>query len=713
VFTVILTLLVSGPMAAQQEAESSEAFIDSLIKQLTIEEKVALCHGHALFSSPGVERLGIPELQMLDGPHGIRPELKRHSWDHAGWTTDSATAFPSLTCLAATFDPDLALRYGQALGAEARYRKKDVLLAPGVNIYRSPLNGRNFEYMGEDPLLAGTMAVSYIQGVQANGVAACVKHFALNNQEIGRHHINVEVTDRALHEIYLPAFKRAVQEGGVWTLMGAYNKYENTHCCHNNYLLNDILKNEWGFDGVVISDWGGTHNSREAILNGLDIEMGSNASYDRYYMAKPFLKLLGENEVAESVLDDKVRRILRLMTRTTLSDERSEGAMTTPEHVRTAYDVASAGMVLLKNDGAFFPLNPDLEMTIAVIGENATRPMAAGGGSAELKAKYEVSPLEGIQEKFPRARIKYAQGYKAHAPAEKQMPKWKSENKKLRMEAIQKANGADVVLFIGGLNKNKEQDHEDSDRNSLELPFQQDKLIDELLDLNPRTGVILVSGNAVGMPWIHEAPAVLQAWYGGSEAGNALADILCGNVNPSGKLPFTFPVELTDNAAHHFGSTSYPGNGTEVQYKEDILVGYRWHETKAIKPLFAFGHGLSYTSFELTEAQTERKNYGSGDTIRLRVKVANTGERSGTETVQAYIGKPTSSVKRAIKELKGFEKVFLEPNEQAAAEFSISINDLAYYDEDLAEWKLEKGDYIIYVGNASDNISKEVMITVE
>lgn len=691
-----------------------ETRIDSILTLLTLEEKVAMCHAQSQFSSPGVPRLGIPELWMSDGPHGIRGEINWSNWDYSGWTNDYITAFPALTCLAATFNPSLSKQYGISIGEEARYRKKDVLLGPGVNIYRTPLNGRNFEYMGEDPYLASVMVVPYIKGVQQNGVAACVKHYALNNQELWRGHINVEVSDRALHEIYLPAFKAAVKEGNAWSIMGSYNQFRGEHCSHNDLLLNQILKKDWGFEGVVISDWGGTHDTKQAALNGLDIEMGSpidkqtssRLAFDVNFLGQPFLELLKNDNIDKSILNDKVRRILRLMMRTTLNTERPFGRINNKEHLQVSREIATEGIVLLKNENDFFPINPSQKITIAVIGENAIKPMTIGGGSSELKADFEISALEGLQKRYKNATIIYSIGYSSENLKEGEMAS-------LNNEAIETASKADLVLFFGGLNKNKGQDCEDGDRQELNLPYNQDYLISEILKVNANIGIVLVSGNAVSMPWISRVKAVMQTWYLGSEAGHAIADIISGDVNPSGKLPFSFPVKLTDNAAHFYGEISYPGDGKTQYYKDDIFVGYRWHDTKNIKPLFSFGHGLSYTSFKLSDIKTNKKTYTVTDSINIKVKLTNIGNMDGSEVVQVYIGKPESKVTRALKELKGFKKIFLRKSEHSIINIPINVASLSFYDASISNWNLEKGDYIIYIGNASNNISKKISITIE
>lgn len=715
-------LVLSTKAQENKNSTSIEAKVESIISTLTLEEKVALCHAQSKFSSPGVERLGIPELWMSDGPHGVRGEINWDNWGYANWANDSITAFPALTCLASTFNPKLAKDYGISIGEEARYRKKDVLLGPGVNMYRTPLNGRNFEYMGEDPFLASKMVIPYIQGVQQNGVAACVKHYALNNQELGRNHINVEVSDRALHEIYLPAFKAAVTEGKVWSIMGAYNQFRGQFCCHNELLLNKILKKDWNFDGVVISDWGGTHNTKLAALNGLDLEMGtgtdgltssSKNAYNSYYLANPFLKMLKSGEIKEEVINDKVRRILLLMFRTNMNPNRTLGRINNQEHLDVARKIAGEGIVLLKNESSFFPINASKKTTIAVIGENATKSMTLGGGSSELKALSEITPLEGLKNRYKNATIIHAMGY-ASGPSSygKVIPSSFDANK-LKKEAIEAASKADIVLFFGGLNKNHLQDCEGVDRKEYKLPFGQEELLNELLKVNSNLAVVLVSGNAVEMPWISNVKAIMQTWYLGSVAGDAIADVISGDINPSGKLPFSFPKKLSDNAAHSFGELSYPGDKVNQYYKEDILVGYRWHDTKKIKPLFAFGEGMSYTKFELSKLDSDKKVYSKDEAITITGTVSNKGNLDGAEVVQVYIGKLNSKVSRAEKELKGFQKVEVKKGENATFKISIDTNSLCFYDETISNWNLEKGDYMIYIGNSSANISKKIKITIQ
>ena len=554
------------------------------------------------------------------------------------------------------------------------------------------------------------------------GVAACVKHFALNNQERWRDVINVEVNDRTLYEIYLPAFKAAVMEAGVWSIMGAYNKFRGQYACHNELLLNKILKQDWGFDGVVISDWSGAHSTLEAALYGLDLEMGTGTDglgtttdnhYEQYYLAKPFLKALKSGEIAISYVDDKVRRILRLMLRTNLNPHKPLGSLNTKKHQRVARKVGTQGMVLLKNKNNFFPIHDQKNTVIAVIGENATRNMTAGGGSSELKPQFEISPLEGLKQRYKNATVIHTMGFESGPSVYDQVIPGKLDADSLKLKAIAFAKKADVVLFVGGLNKSHHQDSEGDDRLQFELPFGQETLLNEIHQVNKNLGMLLLTGNAVEMPWLKNVNGLLQTWYLGSMAGHAIADVVSGAVNPSGKLPFSFPKKLKDNAAHYFGGLSYPGDGVNQYYKEGILVGYRWHDTKGIKPLYAFGHGLSYTNFKITNVKVDKQRYSPTDTIAISCVVENTGSRNGAEVVQVYIGKPDSKVKRALKELKGFEKVAVPRGASKTVCINIPASTLAFYDESRAEWNLERGAYMLFVGNASDNISKEIKIFLE
>lgn len=729
-------LLLPAFAQAQQEvpvyldnSKPVEERVEDALSRLTLEEKVALTHAQSKFCSPGVARLGIPEFWMTDGPHGIRPEVLWDEWEQAEWTNDSCVAFPALTCLAATWNPQIALLYGKNIGEEARYRNKTVLLGPGVNIYRSPLNGRNFEYMGEDPYLAGKMVIPYIQGVQQNGVAACVKHYALNNQEVNRHTTNVIVDDRALHEIYLPAFKAAVQEGKTWAIMGSYNLYKDQHGCHNQYLLNDILKGEWGFDGVVVSDWGGVHNTQEAITNGLDMEFGSwtnglsngaSNAYDNYYLANPYLQLIREGKVGTKELDDKVRRILRLAYRTNMDRNRPYGALCSEAHFAAARQIGEEGIVLLQNKNNVLPIDLSRAKKIAVIGENAIKMMTVGGGSSSLKVKYELSPLDGIRKRVGnQAEVVYARGYVGDPSGEYNGVKSGQDlednrsPEELLAEAVAVAREADYVIFIGGLNKSAHQDCEDADRKELGLSYGQDQVIEALAQVNKNLIMVNISGNAISMPWVKEVPAIVQAWYLGSEAGSAIASVLVGDVNPSGKLPFTFPVALQDVGAHKLGE--YPGtprnDGSRIvdqKYNEGIFVGYRWADKQKAKPLFSFGHGLSYTTFEYGKVTADKKTIAQGEPITFTLTVRNTGNREGAEVVQLYISDKKSSLPRPVKELKGFQKVYLQPGEEKQVSFTIGTDALSFFDDGKHEWVAEPGQFETLIGASATDIRSKV-----
>lgn len=735
-----LLLIVALPIVAQTPIylnadKPIEERVKDALGRMTLEEKIKVIHAQSKFSSAGVPRLGIPELWATDGPHGIRPEVLWDEWDQAGWTNDSCMAYPALTCLSATWNPNMAYLYGKSIGEEARYREKDILLGPGVNIYRTPLNGRNFEYMGEDPYLSSMMVAPYVKGVQENGVAACVKHYALNNQEINRHTTNVHLSDRALYEIYLPAFKAAVQKGGAWSIMGAYNLYQGEHACQNKRLLKDILREEWKFDGVVVSDWGGVHNTEQAIYNGLDLEFGSwtnglsagtSHAYDNYFLAFPYLNLIKEGKVGTKELDEKVSNILRLIFRTAMNSNKPFGSLTSPEHGQAARRIGEEGIVLLQNKGNLLPIDLSKTKKIVVIGENAIKKMTVGGGSSSLKVKYEISPLEGLKRRIGmQAEVIYARGYVGDPTGEYNGVKTgqdliddRSEDE-LLTEALEKAKDADYVLFFGGLNKSNHQDCEDSDRVSLEMPYAQNRVISELAKVNKHLIVVHISGNAVSMPWVNEVPAIVQGWYLGSEAGSALASVLVGDVNPSGKLPFTFPIKLNDIGAHILGD--FPGNREELSqstyrgdtineiYREDIFVGYRWVDKEKIAPLFPFGHGLSYTTFSYGKPSVDKKTMKIEDTISFTIRVKNIGNREGQEVVQLYISDLKSSLPRPIKELKGFKKIALSPGEEKTVTLTIDKEALSFFDDVRHEWVAEPGLFKAMIGSSSGDIKGSVV----
>lgn len=709
-----------------------EQRVEDALSRMTMAEKVGIIHAQSKFSSPGVPRLGIPGLWATDGPHGIRPDVLWDEWEQAGATNDSCVAFPALTCLAATWNPEMALLYGQSIGEEARYRNKNVLLGPGVNIYRTPLNGRNFEYMGEDPLLASKIVVPYVEGVQQNGVATCVKHYALNNQEADRDHVDVRVDDRTLHEIYLPAFRAAVVDGGAWSIMPGYNKYDGEHACENGVLLLDILKGDWGFDGVAISDWGAVHNTEKVAANGLDMEFGSwtnglnwgaSNAYDQYYLAKPYLKMLEEGKLPVADLDDRARRVLRLIMRTEMNRNRPYGSLNSDEHYAAARRIGGEGIVLLKNERNLLPILPNNVKKLLVVGENAVKMMTVGGGSSSLKVQRETLPLDGIRKLAEEKGIEviYERGYVGDVTGEYNGVKTGQDLNDSRSagqliaDAVKAARDVDAVIFIGGLNKSDHQDAEGVDRTQYSLPYGQDDVIEALAAANPNLVVVGLTGNAYAMPWLDKVPAVVQGWYIGSEAGNALADVVFGDVNPSGKLPMTFAVALEDYAPHASGDEEmYPGKDGIVRYKEGLGVGYRHTDSlDASRVNFPFGHGLSYTAFTLGDIKVEQGDIANDGVLTLRVPVTNTGSREGAEVVQVYVSDKEASVVRPVKELKGFVKVSVAPGETAEAVVTLGKEAFAFYDAATHQWRIEPGDFELLIGNSSGNITARYPIHLE
>ena len=746
---IVMSALLLGASAATQaqslpkyldENIPVEQRIDDALSRMTLDEKIAVIHAQSKFSSPGVKRLGFPDLWTDDGPHGVRPDVLWDEWVQAGQTNDSCVAFPALTCLAATWNPAMASLYGTSLAEEALYRNKNVILGPGVNINRTPLGGRNFEYMGEDPYLASQMVVPYVQGLQSKGVASCVKHYALNNDEEYRHQVNVIVSDRALHEIYLPAFRAAVQEGGAWAIMGAYNLYKDQHNCHNNILLNKILKHDWGFDGVVISDWGGCHDTDEAVTNGLDLEfgtwtdgltMGRTNAYDSYHMAEAYKQAIKAGKFTTKELDEKVRRVLRLFYRTTMNKNKPYGFLCSEAHYDAARKIAQEGIVLLKNDalkGAapLLPLDKSKAQRILVVGENAIKMMTVGGGSSSLKVQHEILPLDGLTSAISHqtipaiaptrslSSIDFARGYVGDTiqsfdgvTVGRSLQEARTQAE-LTAEAVEKAKQADVVIFFGGLNKSDFQDCEGHDRKQYDLPYGQNELIEALVAVNPRLVYVNISGNAVAMPFANKVPAILQAWFLGSEAGNAIADVLFGEVNPSGKLPYTWYQRLDDCGAHAL--KAFPGTWRDdykiidEEYKEGIFVGYRWADKQKIRPLYAFGHGLSYTTFKIGKAAADKQELTTDDKITFTVPVTNTGNVAGAETIQLYVSDLKASVERPMKELKAFRKVFLLPGETQQVSLTIDKSALSFYNDQTGQWTAEPGEFKALIGTSSKNI---------
>lgn len=813
--------------------------VENLLRQMTLEEKVAMCHANTPFTSAGCPRLNIPDCVMSDGPHGVREESIPGTYTPAGRLDDGSTALPTGIGLAATWNTDLARRFGAVLGAEAAERGKHVILGPAVNMQRTPLCGRSFEYLGEDPWLAGRIAVEVIRGTQSQGVAACVKHFALNNQELDRLHVNVEVDERALMEIYLPAFEAAVREGGVLTVMGAYNKLRGRHCCHHDWLLDVLLNGEWRFTGLVVSDWGAVHDTTESAESGLDIEMGGGHDYRKYYLADAYLAGLKEGRYPVEKLDDKVRRILRVLDAIGVlpgGKGLARGARNTPEHRAVARAVAAEGIVLLKNAGAQLPLDFTRIKTLAVIGDNATARHCNGGGSSNVKPVHEVTPLEGLQVALgDRVRITHSPGYPdsdlgSHIPTnllgvtdvagirgwrkewydnrgckgepllaetvptvavdQRQLPaqvaasgheisvRWMAtftpsvsgeylfnlrgtdwsalfvddrivhslcspepatESRRVEMEAgrtyklrvvsvLKRAGGflqfgfrapgetakaggaldravdaareADAVIFFGGLNH--QYDTEGMDRPDLRLPAPQDELIEALAKVHPNLVVVLLGSGCVEMPWLDRVPTVVQAWYPGQEGGHALADVLTGAVNPSGRLPVTWPRCLADTPVARYGDYA----AGAVTYREGLMVGYRHYDTHAVAPLFPFGHGLSYTAFDWSDLRIETVSGGDDLRVRVRCTVRNTGDRAGAEVVQCYVADPECSVPRPAKELKAFRKVFLRAGESTEVAMELDRRSFAFWLPGQG-WVVEPGRFRILLAASAGDIRLE------
>ena len=721
---LFLNAAAASSQVTDKEKVQMEKRIEKLIKKMTLEEKVGLLHGNSKFYVAGVERLGIPEWSLSDGPHGVRAEINRHDWAYAGWTNDSASYFPTGTAFAAAWNPELAYRRGEVLGEEARWRKKDVLLGPGVNIIRSPLCGRNFEYMSEDPYMNSVLAVAYIKGLQSRDVACSVKHFAVNNQETNRTTVDVECSERALREIYLPAFKAAVQEGGALTVMAAYNKFRGEFCAENNYLVRKILRNEWGFDGVYVTDWGAAHSTVPSMEAGLDLEMGTLIDkYEDWYYANPLIEAVKSGKVPMSLVDEKVGDVLRVMIKTNVLDPKKRfgpGSMNTKEHQQATYDAAAEAIVLLKNQNNLLPLDFSSIKSLAVIGDNATRKHSNGGLSSEIKAVYEVTPLEALRAKWgDKVDIRFAQGYEKlstfvegsnNGQSSGTFSSKTQESDALLKEAVEVARTSDVALLVCGLNH--DYDTESFDRLNMDIPYGQVELIQEVVKANPRTIVVMIAGSPLNMAAVDIcSPAIVWAWFNGMEGGNALVDVLSGKVNPSGKMPFTTPVSLDQSPAHALGN--FPGRDLKVNYEEDILVGYRWFDTKGLPVVYPFGYGLSYTTFNYSNLNTDKKTYDQADTIQATFTLTNTGDREGAEVAQLYVSDPVCSVMRPVKELKGFKKVFLKPGESRRITLDIPVSSLAFYSEVQSQFVVEPGEFILQLGASTSDIKQKISIDVK
>ena len=696
--------------------------IDSIISQMTLEEKSGMLHGTSMFTTAGVERLGVPELKMADGPLGVREEISRSSWAPAGLDNDYATYYPAGGGLSATWNPDLAYLFGNSVGEESRARNKDVLLSPAINIIRTPLGGRTYEYFTEDPFLNKKLTVPFIVGLQENDVAACVKHYAANNQETNRDFVDVQIDERTLREIYLPVFEAAVTEAKAYSMMGAYNKFRGEYLCENSYMLNNVLREEWGFEGVVISDWAAVHTTVNSLKSGLDIEMGTPKPFNQFFLGDLLIDAVKTGKISEAEIDIHVKRILQLMytLKSMGGQERTKGSINTEAHFKDAYDVAAESVVLLKNDKNLLPINTSNIKSIAVIGANATKKNALGGFGAGVKTKKEVTPLEGLRARLPESiEINFAEGYKErYAPKKEAIFGDVTQERtgtiddldpELVEEALNAAKNADVTIIFAGSNRDYET--EASDRVDLALPFGQDKLIEKVLEINPNAIVVMIAGAPFDINSIKQkSSALVWSWFNGSEGGNALADVLLGNVNPSGKLPWTMPKTLNDSPAH--ATNSFPGDEV-VSYDEGILVGYRWFDTKNVEPLYPFGYGLSYTSFDIKNVRADKDgSFSQSDTILISVDIENTGNSNGKEVVQLYTAKKDSEVERAAQELKGFEKVMVKAGQTVTATIAVPVKELAYYNVEKKSWVVESGTYFIKIGNSSRNLKEEISIRV-
>jgi beta-glucosidase len=688
------------------QENTTEARIDSLINIMTIEEKVSMIHASSSFTNGGVERLGIPELIMSDGPHGVRHEHGR-DWEKDENVLDSGTYLPVGTALAATWNPDLGYKFGTVLGSEANFRGKDIILGPGLNIIRSPLNGRNFEYLSEDPYLNSRMVVGYVKGVQDQGIAVSIKHYIANSLEYDREMVNVEMSERAFREIYLPGFKAAIQEGGALTVMAAYNKFRGIYCAHSSYLLDEVLRDELGFQGLVISDWSAVKSTMESVNVGMDIEMGTDlkmsrngeeVDFGKFYMGDTVVTLVKNGVVAESKIDDKVRNILRVMFKINKFGGRKPGAYNTIEHQEIARQIADEAIVLLKNENVL-PLQKTNIKKLAVVGANAVHKHAGAGGSSQVKAYYEVTPLQGLQNLVAdNVIIEYSKGY--------EIVREGGTNAQLIEEAVKAVKGADAAIYVGGWVHGYSDDWNDNaydaefvDKPNMMLPFGQDELIQALLKANPNTIIVLAGGGPIDMrAWQNDAKGIVQAWYTGMEGGNALASILFGDLNPSGKLPMTFPKKLADSPAHSLAK--YPDENLLIDHKEDIYVGYRYFDTYDVEPAFAFGHGLSYTSFDYGDLVIDK----NGNVVTISLQVSNTGQVAGADVVQIYVKDEESSLQRPEKELKAFQKVMLEPGSSTTVTFELSEEAFRYYDDIKMAWILEPGSFTISAGSSSRDI---------
>ena len=733
----------------------NEKRISEIIGKMTLEEKIEMLHGKHYFTSEGVAAQGIADMNYADGPFGIREEMEPLSWNPLHWTTDSATFFPTGSALAATWSPELAYKYGTGMAREARLRGKDMILGPAINIQRIPTGGRTYEYLSEDPYLSSVLSVGYTRGVQDNGVAVCVKHFALNNQETNRGSVNVIVSPRAMREIYLPPFEATVVEGNAFGVMAAYNKINGTWCAENPVLLDQILRKDWGFKGMVISDWGGTHSTVGSVTAGLNVEMPS-----KDYMGQALLDSVKAGVVSEKVIDQRVREILRvrLAVEPVPADKANKVMTAQPEDAQITYEVASQSVVLLKNQNDLLPIDLSKVKKIAVIGDNADKKMANGGVGAGVKALYEITPLAGLKNRIgDNAQIVYAQGYTSQqarggfggfggfgrrggAPAATSKPD--DTAAKLKDEAVKAAKGADLVLFIGG--DNRQHETEGSDRRSMDLPYNQEDVLEAVAAVNPNVVFIAVAGAPVDLNRVQACcPAIVQSWFNGTEGGNALADILLGKISPSGRLPFSYPIKLEDSPAYATGSfpqTDAPinqdvfvslvqkddkaeemlkgatGRGTAL-YSEDLLVGYRWFDTKNKPVMYPFGFGLGYsqieyTDFSLVTETANQKSYKDGDRIMFTITLKNNGKYDQFDVPQVYVHRVDSKVEWPYKELKAFGKYKVPAGQSLNEGLIIPVEDLKYWDEEKHDWVLEPGKIELLLAHDAGNVVAKLEVEI-
>ena len=720
---IVGVALAFSPVTSQAQTYPSkllshETEIDNIIKQMTLEEKIDMLHGKNMFSSAGVPRLGIADVEYADGPFGIREEMEPHSWNSAHLTTDSATFFPTGSALAATWSTEWAYAYGKGMSREARLRGKDMILGPAINIQRIPTGGRTYEYLSEDPLLSGMLAVAYTRGSQDDGTAVCLKHYALNNQEDYRGFVDVRISDRAMHEIYLRPFEMAVREADAWGVMAAYNKVNGRWCSENEHLLTMILRQQWGFPGMVISDWGGVHSTVDAVTAGMNVEMPGSR-----FMGQALLDSVKAGKVSEAVIDQRVREILRvrLTVKPVAKEIANSQPVGNPEEMTTALEVVRRSIVLLKN--GLLPIDTKRVKYIAVIGENAVTKMALGGVGAGVKTRCEITPLEGLQAALGTSvKITYAPGYKSfdrEGRNKRQSPQ-QPIDRQLMAQAVKAAKGADLVIFFAG--DNREVETEGSDRKSITLPSGQDELAVALAKANKRLVTVVVAGGPVDISTVDEvSAALLVSWFNGSMGGQALAEVLTGKISPSGKLPMTWPKRLDDVPAYATGT--YPQNIQDnnqgdifvditrnrsndrsqqliANYGEESLVGYRWYDSKQVPVAYPFGFGLSYATFQYSDLKVQPTAEG----FNVQFVLSNNSSVDAEEVAQVYVSRPSSHIERPIKELKGFQRVALKAGERKTVTISVRRTDFCHWDESAQTWMLEPGNIVFLVGGSSDSL---------